>query len=588
MKLSCGVKEETYKAVRGFTGYWETAAAFCCKHTRLLGCRNQSVAFQVVLMADEDCSLSVTESAHFDKQGIINNVRLKATLDCGDSPLAVGMQIIGFVEDDDRLLKADILLPQESIHVDRNSIQPVWVEISIPKDAIAQLYHGKVEIFTHKGFDAETKIDEVSFDVDVKDITLPDPSDYRFHLDLWQHNSNIARKHEVKIWSDGHFAILDKYVASLAALGQKAVSVVVSEIPWSGQFCYRDSAYPSDLYEYSMINVHKDMGGLLKLDFTALDRYIGLCFSHGIDREIEAFGLLNIWMCEEEGFGRVVKKLSDGVRVRCLDASDNCYKYIDTVHELEFYIQSIERHFVEKGVIDKVRIVADEPADIGVFNERMAFLKKTAPLFKYKAAVDHAEFIDSFNGEITDFVPDFTAVCRQADKMKTLRAGIGGRLCWYVCCGPEHPNTFIRSHLLESWAIGLLTEYMGMDGFLRWDYTAWPERPRDRISYHPQVWPAGDTCFVYPSGNGTPLLTLRYKALLKGIQLFELLQILKKMNPDYEAAVSEVFHKVFRFGSLGAFDNSRKQNAEELMSVEYKDYSDALALILGNINAEGE
>lgn len=43
-----------------------------------------------------------------------------------------------------------------------------------------------------------------------------------FELDLWQHNANIARMHEVERYSDEHMAVLEHYVQSLAALGQKA------------------------------------------------------------------------------------------------------------------------------------------------------------------------------------------------------------------------------------------------------------------------------------------------------------------------------------------------------------------------------
>jgi hypothetical protein len=277
--------------------------------------------------------------------------------------------------------------------------------------------------------------------------------------------------------------------------------------------------------------------------------------------------------------------LSDGIRVRYLDVRDGCYRYIDTARELSFYMQSLERHFVQNDLIDIVRILADEPADVEAFALRLSFLRQSAPLFKFKVAVDHEEFMQKFGGEVTDFVPDFIAVCKDFDAIKTLQKGIEGKMHWYVCCGPDIPNTFIRSHLLESYAVILLTEYMGLDGFLRWGYTAWPEKPRERISYRAQVWPAGDTCFVYPSPAGKPLLTLRYMALLKGIQLFEIMQMLKDCNKEAGSIIDRVWQKVFKFKKLGEFCHGRKQKAGEFFSLEYGDYRDAVELMLDNMQA---
>jgi hypothetical protein len=238
---------------------------------------------------------------------------------------------------------------------------------------------------------------------------------------------------------------------------------------------------------------------------------------------------------------------------------------------------------VAKGLIDKVRILADEPADLNLFQERLFFLKKCAPLFKFKVAIDHGEFMQRFTREITDFVPDFITLCQDFEAIKAAQSQITGKLYWYVCCGPDIPNTFIRSHLLESCAIILLTEYMGLDGFLRWDYTAWPERPRERISYRAQVWPAGDMCFVYPAASGKPLLSLRYMALLKGIQMFELIQMLKDSHGEANIILDRVFRLLFKFREIREFDHRQKQKAGDLMTLDYNDYNNAIEMILDGI-----
>jgi hypothetical protein len=69
-------------------------------------------------------------------------------------------------------------------------------------------------VFIHKGFSKEQKAGELEFSIEVSDVALPDPKEYNFYLNLWQHSSNISKKHEVPLWSDEHFAVLENYIKS--------------------------------------------------------------------------------------------------------------------------------------------------------------------------------------------------------------------------------------------------------------------------------------------------------------------------------------------------------------------------------------
>lgn len=59
-----------------------------------------------------------------------------------------------------------------------------------------------------------------------------------------------------------------------------------------------------------------------------MERYIELCFKYGIDKEIEIFGLTNIWILPEDGYGKVAEDFPDAIRICYFDRSDSCYKYI--------------------------------------------------------------------------------------------------------------------------------------------------------------------------------------------------------------------------------------------------------------------
>lgn len=572
MRLKATLVDETYKASYGIDAYGEELI-FEDALDSVVSCRGDWAVLQLLLKSDEDIYLNVGRRPNFSPKGPIRNVRVE----CSVSNLPVRVFPVGFVEDDDRVYKADLLLNDEVIFVEKGKIQPVWIEISIPKDASPGIYTGKVKIYTQCMFEDEELVKVFDFNILVKDIQLPEPRDFRFYLDLWQHPSNIARKHEVHLWSDEHFKVLENYIRPLAELGQKAITVIASEIPWSGQRCYRVKNYPSDLFEYSMILVERDESGY-RYNFSPAERYINLCMKYGIDKEIEVFGLTNIWIDPEYGYASLAEDYPDAVRIRYYDRVDGTFKYIRSGEDIKAYIKALERFFIEKDLIDRVRIVADEPGDIEKYRRSLEVIREIAPSFRFKSAINHPEFIEEFKDKISDFVPVLPGVFDRWEILKELKDKIEGRMLWYVCCWPPYPNTFISSPLVESRLIGILTAFIGFDGFLRWNYTVWPENPRERISYRFPYWKAGDTNFVYPGKDGRPILTLRYKNLKRGIEDYELIMMLKERNGD--TLLESLWGKIFKMKDIKAFYSASIRTPGEIYSLNSRDYFEFRSAVL--------
>ncbi|HHV97498.1 MAG TPA: DUF4091 domain-containing protein [Clostridiaceae bacterium] len=566
MNFKFGLENESYKYSYNKEPRFENNCL------TLSAAKRDWAAFQVLIKGKEDFSLSVGNNAFFSHRGNITSLRIEVCVK-GFSETSISMNHIGLIKDDDGVEKADLLLNQETVHVKAGKVQSVWVEIRVPANKKAGKYEGQVKIYSHRMFEEEKLIEILSFELFVKEVILPKPRKYQFYLDLWQHVSNIARKHEVRLWSNEHFRVLKEYVKSLANLGQKAITVIVSEIPWSGQRCYKNTQYPSDLFEYSMVRVFKNQDGSFEYDFSIVEKYISLCAKNGIFSEIEVFGLTNIWSFPEDGYGKVAQDFPDAIRIRYLDRKDGCYKYMTSGDDIKSYIKALEKFFIDKGLIHKVRIIADEPADAEHYREVMGILKSVAPSFKYKTAINHAEFIGEFKDSINDFVPGLDCVCYQWNLLEKMRGSIKGRLMWYVCCAPKFPNTFISSHLLECRLIGILTAFIKFDGFLRWSYTVWPEDPRKQISFNYPAWPAGDTNFVYPANNGKPLLTLRYKNLKRGIEDFELIWMLREKTNNSDEILQKYWSYVLRTETIKEFDPNEQKKPEDLYSLRYEDYS---------------
>jgi hypothetical protein len=460
------------------------------------------------------------------------------------------------------------------------------VELVIPPDAKKGQYEGEVRLYLGRMLEPESYIGALPFVIDVRGFSMPSPRDYEFHLDLWQHISNIARKHEVELWGDSHFHVLARYVQSLADLGQKAVSVIVSEIPWRGQRCYREKNNPSNLFEYSMVRIVREASGTFTYDYSAMQRYIDLCFSCGIDKEIEVFGLVNIWVDEEYGLGKVCSEYPDGITLRYLDCSDGCYKYMDHAGDIADYIKALESYFRTRNLLELVRIAADEPENIIAYRKSAEKLLSISPAFRLKTAINHSGFIDGFKESISDFVPFISCLGREFGMIQQLKSCLDNkRFLWYICCGPDHPNTFIHNHLLESRFIGILTYYLGLDGFLRWNYTVWPDEPRKCIKYG--SFPAGDTNFVYPSNNGSVLLSLRYKNLKRGIEDFELLRLAERHGKI--DAIKKALGPIIKEKDITHYYRGNEDEIlpiGEICSLEFSEYSHLKSLLIDALNSD--
>lgn len=541
--------------------------------------KNDWAAFGLLLENTDDMLICVDESNAFAPVGRVTAYRVEFKIE----HINTDVSLVGVVTDDDGVQKADILLNDSYAFVERGKGQQLWLECRADKRAEEGDFSGFIRIYQHEMFEKEQLCFEKSVKLHIYNYIMKNPSDYRLHLDLWQHNSNIARKHEVKLWSREHFTVVEEYVKTLAELGQKAVTAIVSEIPWSGQRAYNVPLYKSDFYEYSMVGVKKDQNGYT-YDFSILKKYIELCFKYGIDREIEVFGLSGIWMDEENGFVINIKNFPEDIRVRYYDVESGGYAYFTEAKQIEDYLLHLRTFFIENGYMKIVRVISDEPDDEERYAKTMAELKRIVPEFKFKAAINHFEFVEKFGDNITDIVPAFYYACEHCKMLADWKKRTGGRLSSYVCCQPSIPNTFVCSSAAESRVIGIISRYLNFDGILRWSYTAWPQNPRERLSFKYPLWRAGDCNFVYPGNNGKPLKSLRWKYMKRAVEDYELLESYARRFGEEE--MKKLCRKVIKVEKMEDFNIyvSRKE-AEELYSIDYREYQCMREYILSRLEA---
>lgn len=489
----------------------------------LYAAKGTTAVFQLLFSSDEPFCLTTGSRAYFSQELQRPTVRIKPS--CGTAKI----EKYHTINDGRRV--ADAILDADTAEFE--STAAVFCTVDVPPDATGSI-SCRVDIFMSHLFSPETAIGTVNAEITVYDFRMPEK--LRFYLDLWQHHTAIARAHGVPLWSDEHFMLIDRYAETLGQLGQKCVSIVVSDVPWAGQGCFARLPERANLYEYSMVPI-KRCGDRFIYDFAPMQRCIDIYARHGVDTEITLFGLIGIWQRPEHGFVPQAEDRPDSLHVRYLD-EDGAFRYMDKGEDIDAYISALERYFRETGQLDKVRVCADEPSDADAFAASLARLHAAAPGFKLKCAICHSEFIGKFC-EIQDYVPYLTCLATEYDTISRYRDKMKDhRFLWYVCCGPQYPNTFIKSPLLQTIFIAAFTAFAGLDGFLRWNYCVYNEDPLMDIRY--MMFDAGDLNFVYPSPSGKPLLTIRWYALKRAAEIFELISVARERRADVQSLLESV------------------------------------------------
>ncbi|MNW57278.1 hypothetical protein D3C74_350700 [compost metagenome] len=218
---------------------------------------------------------------------------------------------------------------------------------------------------------------------------------------------------------------------------------------------------------------------------------------------------------------------------------------------------------------DKMRIAADEPKNdpksLEKFNTSVEILKSMNSNIQFKLALDKENAIDEYQYLASNIATSFSCTCNYHQKLDENKERL-----WYVCNAPDKPNTFLHSPLAETRLIGSLTVLFGYQGFLRWGYTCWTKNPREDIRFATQGFPVGDLNLVYPEENGDIALSLRYKALKRAVEDYELYYQLRKQNKTH--VVTKAFAMVQLNTNTNEYMRNRKQTHDNLHSLDYQEY----------------
>lgn len=397
-----------------------------------------------------------------------------------------------FYNKKDSMMVSDRLDPAKTAQVEARTTLPLWLDIHVPAEAKAGTYSGTMTVT------ADGKKLSLPLQVQVADRVLPEPREWRFHLDLWQNPYAVARIFDVPLWSKEHFDRMRPLMQLLAAAGQKVITCSVISHPWNGQ--------TYDPFE-SMIAKMKQLDGSWRYDYTVFDRWVEFMMSCGITEQIDCYTLVP-WHYRFDYYDCATNSVKE---LACRPGEQKYHDFIVP------FLRDFSRHLREKGWFQRTHIAMDErPKD--QMEAAWQTIQDADPEFKIEGAANY-----SVDSEAADRVDDIS-VAFQYDLIKgeglRRRTAKGQKITFYTCCGPERPNTFTFSPPAESAYLGLHAAACGYDGYLRWAYNSWPKQPNEDSRFG--NWPAGDTYLVYPEGS-----SIRFERLVEGIQAYEKIRLLR-------------------------------------------------------------
>ena len=393
----------------------------------------------------------------------------------------------------DSSIVADVLDIVKMRDVAARTTQPIWMNVWVPSDARPGKYKGTLTV-SGKNFQPM----KLQVEIDVLNRTLPEPKDWKFHLDLWQNPYSVARYYNVPLWSKEHFDAMRPIMKMLANAGQRAITTSIMHKPWAGQ--------TEDHFD-SMVFRMKKLDGSWEYDYTVFDKWVDFMMNDiGINDLISCYTMIP-WALSFDYYDQATN------RIQFIEAKPGDAAYADYWGS---FLKDFSRHLRAKGWFEKTAISMDERP----MKDMLATLKvirKADKDFKVSLA-------GTYHDELVKELHDYCIAIGEkfpAEVIKS-RKEAGQVTTYYTCCTEPRPNTFTFSAPAEAEWLGWFAAKENLDGYLRWALNSWVKNPLQDSRF--TAWAAGDTYMIYPEGRSS----IRFERLIEGIQSYEKIRILKE------------------------------------------------------------
>ncbi len=379
----------------------------------------------------------------------------------------------------------DVLMPldeqNELININEKNVM-IWVKVDVPTDLAPGKYSLKINVGVVAYGEPEADFKDLctkELEINVIPAVMPEQ---KLIYTRWFYADCIAVAHNVEIYSEKHWMLIEKYIAAAADVGINMLLVPIHTPPLDTEI---GTARPC----VQLVDIEKK-GDVYEFGFTKFERFINICKKYGI-KYYEMAHLFSQWgstsapniMVTENGklehmFGWHVAADSD-----------------EYVSFLKQYIKAISNELEREGIAANTYFhVSDEP-DLNNMDRYETARNIIKPLIGQSKTVDalsHVEFYEK--GLVECPVTSIKAI------HNFLPLNIENQWAYY-CCSPEtvYTNSFIAMPSWRTRVLGFQLYKFDIKGFLHWGFNFY-NSCRSRYPINPYLTTSADGCF--PSGDG--------------------------------------------------------------------------------------
>ena len=481
-----------------------------------------SIKYQKVF-ANENFSYQVVVNS---EERILSKVSIDSTIEDFVKVYCVKNILMDFPvntepADDDFITKEpgfmpDLLVPlseQDNIIKLSGDYVNLWITVNLPENIENGIYDIKLNFKGHVVYkDDETFEQSVVMQVEKTIGCIPEQ---KIMYTQWFHSDCIASVHNVDIYSEEHWQLIDKYMELAADSG---INMILTPVLSPAI----DTAVGHKRPSTQLVKIYKN-NGEYSFDFTLLKKWIELCKKNKM-KYYEISHLFTQWglhatpniVVNEEGkdhyeFGWNVS--SESIEYRTF---------------LSVFLPKLVKFLKSENVFEYCYFhISDEPriGDIGRYEYACNLVRtyiEDRPIIEALSNVDFYEkgFI-SVPATATDRIAPF------------LERKVENQWVYYCCVQDKGvSNRFMAMPSYRNRIIGIQLYKYNIKGFLQWgfnfyysQYSLYPINPYVTTSAD-KAFPSGDAFSVYPGKNG-PLPSLRgivFKEALQDIQMLEMLE----------------------------------------------------------------
>ena len=449
---------------------------FGCGVSKMEGAKNQELSYQIALEGEGEYALEICStlpSLKIYKVGYVYS----------------GLPIYEPDKDEGYLTRApgyfpDVLLPFDGkIKLEKGKNESIW--ITIPEGApvgnhlISAIFHGA---------DGDFVGEAVS--IKIRDIFLPRQYLY---FTQWVHYDCIASAHGVEIFSEEHWALIEKYVRLAVEHGMNMLLTPVLTPPL-------DTEVGSERPTVQLVDITVLENGDYSFDFSRLARFVKMARDCGIEH-FEINHLFTQWGAEH---APKVMATVNGEYKKIFgwetDALEGEYPRF-----LEQLIPSLIYALTSLGV-DRGDIffhISDEPSEEHAKSYHRAG-RWVMPLILGCNQIDAISSYDTFKKVV--IVSPVVGI----DHIEPFNRANVPNLWGYYCCAQwtEVSNRFLDMPSARNRIIGTQIFKYDLVGFLHWGYNFYYTQLSKRRELNPYeetdaggAFPSGDAFSVYPLKN---------------------------------------------------------------------------------------